>query len=157
MPTPIYEVAVETGDLGFEKAGPLFERYVVRLVGQMDRRWVDAYGKIVKDRPNLARYRLEPGAATVSFTCRATDGPAEVQGVLGRLKEMLVLVNQTATAAAGAEVEGAKKPSGAAPRSPARADETAVGRLASMTSGLFARFSKANPAPPAAAPNGRSK
>ena len=157
MQTPVYEVALETGGLGFEKAGPLFERYAVNLNGQIDRRWVECYTKLTKERPNLSRFRLEPGASVVTFTCRATDGPAEVQGVLERLRDMIGLVNQGATAAAAAEAESAKRPAqSASPRPGAKLDETAVGRLAAMTSGLLARFSRATAAP-TAAPNGRSK
>ena len=157
MHTPVYEVTLETGGLGFEKAGPLFERYAVNLTGQVDRRWVESYAKLTKERPNLARFRLEPGASVVTFTCRATDGPAEVQGVLERLREMIGVVNQAATASAAAEADSAKRPTASAPtRAAAKLDETAVGRLASMTSGLLARFSKATAAPTAAS-NGRSK
>jgi aromatic ring hydroxylase len=97
--------------------------------------------------------------------CRSTDGPAEVQGVLERLREMVGLVNEAATAAAAAEAEPAKP--GAAAKSPAaarpaaRVEESGVARLASMTSGLFARLSRAAsasaPASRAAGSGGRSK
>jgi hypothetical protein len=161
MHTPVYDISIETGEMGFEKAGPLFERYAVSIVGTLDRRWVECYTKLTKEKPNLSRFRLEAGAGTITFMCRATDGPAEVQGVLERLREMIRLVNETATAAARAEAEAAKP---AAARPTARAEESGVARLASMTSGLFARLSRAstssvpaNAARPAGSAAGRSK
>src|SRR5262245_46181685 len=104
METPhVYDVSLDQAGMDWEKAGPLFERYAVALIRRVDRRWADSYAAVLKDRPNLARFRLEPAVGQVSFTCRSTDGPAEVMGVLKRLEEMIGLVNQTATAAAKAE------------------------------------------------------
>jgi hypothetical protein len=106
------------------------------LIGRVDRRWADSYAKVAKDRPNLARFRLEPAAVQVSFTCRSTDGPAEVMGVLKRLEEMIALVNQTATAAAKAEVEQTQPKVRSA-----SAAEPAHG-AAALAAGLFARLSR---------------
>ena len=120
--------------MDWEKAGPLFERYAIKLVGTLDRRWVDSYAGVVSERPNLGRFRLEPATSTVSFTCRSTDGPAEVMGVVKRLEEMIGLVNQTATSAARSEVEAARaktRPAAAAPSG-----------AAGLAAGLFARFSR---------------
>ena len=156
MQTPAYDVTIEAGEMGFEKAGPLFERYAVTLVGLLDRRWVECYTKLTKERANLSRFRLEPGAGTITFMCRATDGPAEVQGVLERLREMVSLVNESATNAAAAEAQPAKPAAAARPRP----EESGVARLASMTSGLFARLSRAAASEPARASGsaaGRSK
>lgn len=102
-----YDVAVEEGGLNWEKAGPLFDRYAVNLIGRMDRRWVDCYQKITVTTPSYSRFRLEPGASTVTFTCRSTDGPVEVMAVLKRLEELLQRVNREADAELAARpVEG---------------------------------------------------
>jgi hypothetical protein len=133
--TPVYDVSLDQAGMNWEKAGPLFERYAVNLIGQLDRRWVEAYAGVVKERPNLARFRLEPAACQVSFTCRATDGPAEVMGVLKRLEEMVGLVNQAATATAKAEAEANRSKTPAAGR-------PAVAGAAALAGGLFARLSR---------------
>ncbi len=130
----LYDVSLDQAAMDWQKAGPLFQRYAIRLVGRVDRRWVDCYTKLAKERPNLARFRLEPAASFVSFTCRATDGPAEVMGVVKRLEEMVGLVNQAATAAAKAELEQAKA-------KPTARNETAQ-RATSLAAGLFARLSR---------------
>lgn len=132
----VYDVTLDQAGMDWEKAGPLFERYAVGLIGRVDRRWVESYAKLAKERPNLARFRLEPAAGQVSFTCRATDGPAEVMGVLKRLEDMIGLVNEAATAAAMAELEPAK-----AKTPSVAAAETAHGPAA-LAAGLFARLSR---------------
>ena len=132
----VYDVTLDQAGMDWQKAGPLFERYSLKLVGRVDRRWVDSYANVVKERPNLSRFRLEPAASSISFTCRATDGPAEVMGVVKRLEEMVGLVNQTATAAARAEIEASRARSHTAARS-----ELAQGPAA-LAAGLFARLSR---------------
>jgi hypothetical protein len=131
-----YDVTLDQAGMNWEKAGPLFERYAVNLVGRVDRRWVDSYNQVAKERPSLARFRLEPAASQASFTCRATDGPAEVMGVLKRLEEMIGLVNQAATAAAKAGLEPAKDKPHAAGKPEAAHSATA------LAAGLFARLSR---------------
>jgi hypothetical protein len=132
----VYDVSLDQAGMDWQKAGPLFDRYAVALTGRVDRRWADCYATLAKERPNLARFRLEPAAGQVSFTCRSTDGPAEVMGVLKRLEEMIVLVNQAATAATKAEVEQAQ------PKArDASAAEPAHG-AAALAAGLFARLSR---------------
>ena len=130
-----YNVTVDEGGMDWQQAGPLFERYSVNLVGQVDRRWVECYTKMTKERPNLARYRLEAAARSVSFTCRATDGPAEVMGVLHRLQEMVEAVNQAAVASVREEQEQAKVKQHPSAKSPA-------GGAASLAAGLFSRLSR---------------
>ena len=138
MDTPtLYDVALNQAGMDWQKAGPLFERYSVGLTGRVDRRWADCYAKVAKERPNLARFRLEPAVAQISFTCRSTDGPAEVMGVLKRLEEMIGLVNQAATSAAKAETESAQQ----SPARSAPADGPAHG-AAALAAGLFARLSR---------------
>jgi hypothetical protein len=131
----VYKITVDEGGMDWQQAGPLFERYSVNLVGSVDRRWVDCYAKLTKERPNLARYRLEAATTSVSFTCRSTDGPAEVMGVLHRLQEMVELVNQAATAAVRAEQEQSK----VKPHPAAKAEGSTA---ASLAAGLFARLSR---------------
>ena len=128
-----YDVTLDQDGMDWQQAGPLFERYAIRLVGQLDRRWVDSYAAVVKERPNLARFRLEAGTTSVSFTCRSTDGPAEVMGVVKRLEEMIGLVNQAATSAARAEMEGSR------PKARSAAESHGPAALAA---GLFARLSR---------------
>lgn len=130
-----YNVTVDEGGMDWQKAGPLFERYSVNLVGTVDRRWVECYATLTKERPNLARYRLDPGTTSVSFTCRSTDGPAEVMGVLQRLQEMVQLVNQAAVEAVRAEQEQSK-----VKQHPSA--KTAGGGAASLAAGLFSRLSR---------------
>jgi len=131
----VYKITVDEGGMDWQQAGPLFERYSVNLVGSVDRRWVDCYAKLTKERPNLARFRLEAATTSVSFTCRSTDGPAEVMGVLHRLQEMVELVNQAATAAVRAEQEQTKVKQHPA----AKAEGNTA---ASLAAGLFARLSR---------------
>jgi hypothetical protein len=98
-PVP-YDVSLPEAGLGWEKVGPLFERYSVRLVGQVDPHWAGAYQRVVATAPNLSRFRLDIDHATVSFTCRATDGPVEVMAVLKILEAFLMRVNREASFAA---------------------------------------------------------
>ena len=94
----LYDVSVADSGVEFHNTGPLFERYSVRLEGQIDTHWVECYREIVAESETLARFRLDHPARTVSFTCRATDGPIEVMAVLKRLDELIVRVNAEATA-----------------------------------------------------------
>ena len=132
-----YDVAVEEGGLNFEHAGPLFERYVVNLAGRLDRRWADCYNRMSTGSPSTARFKLEPGASTVSFTCRSSDGPAEVMGVLKRLEDLLVKVNKAASAEA---TTPAPAPARIGSRPPLKdaGERPAVG----LAAGLFARFTR---------------
>jgi len=135
----VYDVAVEEGGLNWEQAGPLFDRYAVSLSGRIDRRWVDCYQRITVNAPSYSRFRLEPGAASVTFTCRSTDGPVEVMAVLKRLEELLARVNREAAAELSARpvetVAGRPTPSGA---------EKAGGgaKRATFASDLLARFTR---------------
>ena len=95
-----YDVTVEGSELNWEHAGPLFERYTLRLTGRLDRRWADCYQRIGADSTAFSRFRLEPGAGSVTFTCRSSDGPVGVMRVLKQLEDLLVQVNLAAEAAA---------------------------------------------------------
>ena len=98
-PVP-YDVAIPESGLGWEKVGPLFERYSVTLVGRIDENWSEAYRRVSETEPNLSRFRLDGFSGTISFTCRATDGPVQVMAVLKILGQMLERVNREASFAA---------------------------------------------------------
>ena len=110
----LYDVVVDQGGLQFHAAGPLFERYSVKLQGRIDRRWADSYQEVVTESPNLARFRFDASGGSVSFTCRSTDGPVEVMSILKRLEELVERVNHAATAAATASPNGERSNAGAA-------------------------------------------
>jgi len=133
---PKYDVTLDSNGMDWQQAGPLFERYQVTLVGTVDRRWVDCYGKLVKERPNLARFRLDAATTSVSFTCRSTDGPAEVMGVLKRLEEMIGLVNGAAAESAKAELQPSNVRAHPSAAKPAAQTATA------FAAGLLSRFSR---------------
>jgi hypothetical protein len=61
---------------------------------------VDSYQRVAASTPSLSRFRLDTATASVSFTCRATDGPVEVMTVLKILDELLARVNREACLAA---------------------------------------------------------
>jgi hypothetical protein len=135
-----YDVTLDQSEMNFEKAGPLFSRYVLALIGPVDRRWVDTYGQVLKERANLARFRLEPATTSISFTCRSTDGPAEVMGVVKRLEELVAMVNDAANAAVRQE----QPPSNVRthPSTPKAAAPKAEAERPSLAAGLLARFSR---------------
>src|SRR6266487_2291201 len=87
--TTVYDVVADSSHLRFNSAGPLFERYSVTLQGSVDPHWVDCYTEVVAESSGLSRFRLEPAGRTISFTCRATDGPVEVMAVLKRLDDLI--------------------------------------------------------------------
>ncbi len=98
-PVP-YDVSLPEAGLGWEKVGPLFERYSVKLVGRVDPHWAETYQRVTGEAPGLRRFRLDKEQASVSFTCRATDGPVEVMTVLKILEGLLERVNREASVAA---------------------------------------------------------
>ncbi len=104
----LYDVSLPDAGLGWEKVGPLFERYSTPLVGCLDEHWVNTYQRVVESTPKLTRFRLDKFSGTVSFTCRATDGPVEVMSVLKILGEMLERVNREASFAAASANPRAK-------------------------------------------------
>ena len=90
-----YDVTVESVGMSWEHAGPLFDRYSVNLIGRLDRRWAACYNSLGATE-EYARFRLDPGAANVSFTCRSTDGPVQVMKVLKKLEALVEAVNRKA-------------------------------------------------------------
>src|SRR5262245_1132580 len=114
-----YDVEIPESGLGWEKVGPLFERYSVTLVGRIDEHWCEAYQRVSEAEPNLSRFRLDAFSGTVSFTCRASDGPVQVMGVLKILGQMIERVNREASFAAASLSARAGRP--AASQRPLRA------------------------------------
>lgn len=94
---PPYEVAVKEGRLDWGPAGPLFDRYGVILTGEVDRRWVRCYQRIAANSSEDSRFQLDSAVPSVTFTCRSTDGPATVMGVLKSLEALLKRVNLAAS------------------------------------------------------------
>jgi hypothetical protein len=94
-----YDVTVEESGVKWAQVGPLFNRYTVRLTGRLDRPWVDCYQRVGATSPSFSRFQLDPGAGSITFTCRSSDGPVEVMKVLKRLEDLLVQVNSAAEAA----------------------------------------------------------
>lgn len=121
-PAP-YDVSLPEAGLGWEKVGPLFERYSVHLVGRIDEHWAATYQHVAEAAPNLTRFRLDTFSGTVSFTCRSTDGPVQVMAVLKILGEMLERVNREASFSVSSPGPGVLRP--------ARAPEVPRPRLAS--------------------------
>lgn len=91
-----YDVSVDEAGLDWGKSGPLFDRYSVGLSGTLDHRWAACYDRVSTATPGLKRFLLDPGLGRISFTCRSSDNPVEVMGVLKRLEEMLIQINRAA-------------------------------------------------------------
>lgn len=91
-----YDVTLPESGLDWERVGPLFERYSIKLLGTIDGRWTESYQRLAATTPSLSRFRLDPASHAISFTCRSTDGPVEVMNVLKILEDMLERVNQDA-------------------------------------------------------------
>ena len=95
-----YDVSLPESGLDWQKVGPLFERYSIRLVGTVDETWAEAYQAIGATTPSLSRFRLDAASGAISFTCRSSDGPVEVMSVLKILEGFLERVNREACRAA---------------------------------------------------------
>lgn len=83
-----------------EVLGPLFQRHVVTLSGMVDDRWLASYEQVAKDSELFQRYRLEPSKGMISFTCRASDDPKQVECFMDRLMLFVEMINLHATCAA---------------------------------------------------------
>jgi hypothetical protein len=69
-------------------------RYTVALMGHLDPQWIGAYRAAQAESTGYRRFRLDPARATVSFSVRIVDGPAQVFEVLERLEAFLEIVNR---------------------------------------------------------------
>ena len=96
----MYNVSVDRTAMREEVLGPLFQRHVVTLTGTVDDRWLRSYEEVAKDSEIFQRYRLEAAKGMISFTCRASDGPKQVQSFMDRLTLFVEMVNLHATCAA---------------------------------------------------------
>ena len=95
-----YDVSLPESGLDWQRVGPLFERYSIKLVGTVDEHWAEAYQTIAARTPSLSRFRLDAASGAISFTCRSSDGPVEVMSVLKILEGFLERVNREACIAA---------------------------------------------------------
>lgn len=95
----MYNVTVDRAAMREEVLGPLFQRHLVSLAGTVDDRWLASYNEVSKDSESFQRYRLEPAKGMISFTCRASDGPQQVESFLDRLTLFVEMVNLHATCA----------------------------------------------------------
>ncbi len=102
-----YDVCLPEAGLDWERVGPLFERYSIKLLGSIDAHWADAYQRVAAVTPSLSRFRIDTATDSISFTCRSTDGPVEVMNVLKILGDLLERVNREACLAA---VRGEMRP-----------------------------------------------
>jgi hypothetical protein len=109
-----YDVCLPESGLDWERIGPLFERYSIKLLGSVDEHWVGSYERVATSTPSLSRFRLDVATASVSFTCRSTDGPVEVMTVLKILEDLLERVNgEACLAAVRSETRQGPRPAGA--------------------------------------------
>lgn len=112
-----YDVSLPESGLDWQKVGPLFERYSIRLVGTVDENWAEAYQSIAATTPSVSRFRLDMASGSISFTCRTTDGPVEVMTVLKILEGFLERVNREACmAAARMEAAPQRRPASSSAR-----------------------------------------
>jgi hypothetical protein len=91
-----YDVSLPESGLDWQRIGPLFERYSIKLVGTVDDNWAAHYQSISAATPSLSRFRLDSASGSISFTCRTTDGPVEVMTVLRILEGFVERVNREA-------------------------------------------------------------
>ncbi len=85
-------VDVDHSTLKGEPAGA-DTRYSVSLIGPLDEVWAEAYRMQQADSTAFRRLRLDSAARTVSFTCRAAEGPTQVFDILERLDALIKRVN----------------------------------------------------------------
>jgi hypothetical protein len=93
---PAYDVSLNQTALTWVQLGPLFAQYSVPLIGTVDGTWVDCYRRASSESAEFSRFHLDVESQTVSFTCRADDGPARIHSDLKRLELLVVFVNQRA-------------------------------------------------------------
>ena len=75
--------------------------YSVELVGRVDSVWAETYRILQADSTAFRRLRLDAATRTVSFVCRAVDGPTQVFDVLERLDALIKRVNRQVSARPG--------------------------------------------------------
>jgi hypothetical protein len=68
-------------------------RYSVALTGPLDEVWAEVYRIQQADSTAFRRLHLDAATRTISFTCRAIDGPTQVFDILERLDALIKRVN----------------------------------------------------------------
>jgi hypothetical protein len=69
-------------------------RYTISLTGQPDEAWYGAYAAVCDEAGLLRSFPIDRGRGTISFSCRAVEGPAHVIELLEKLEELLVAVER---------------------------------------------------------------
>ena len=87
------QVGVDHSTLKRESTGP-DTNYSVGLIGRVDSVWAEAYRVLQADSTIFRRLRLDLPTRTVSFVCRAVDGPTQVFDILERLDALIKRVNR---------------------------------------------------------------
>jgi len=72
--------------------------YVVRLLGEIDDRWVETFIHTRRRSARFSRFHLNRAKSRVSFVCRASDDQAELGMVIGNLKLLIEQTNQRLSA-----------------------------------------------------------
>jgi hypothetical protein len=101
----VYDVRVDRSALGRQVLGPLFARLRIKLSGSIDDHWRRSYGVVAGGADSFSRFILDQKEGAVSFTCRSTDGAAQVDLLVQRLELLLELANLHATTNAASEGE----------------------------------------------------
>ena len=86
------QVGVDHSTLKGEPSGS-DTRYSVRLTRPVDEVWAEAYRIQQADSTAFRRLHLDKETQSISFTCRAIDGPAQVFDILERLDALIKRVN----------------------------------------------------------------
>jgi hypothetical protein len=94
-----YDVSLDHAALKWAQVGPLFAQYSIPLAGTIDGIWVDCYRRASSESAEFSQFRLDPERRTISFSCRADDGPAKIQSTIKRLELLVTFVNQRARCA----------------------------------------------------------
>ena len=96
----LYEVSVEHSSLlAVEHAGRHPATYRIRLTGQLDERWIDAFHEFHVESDGFVRFSLDPAKSTIDFNC-GNNGDADMAPVLETLDALVDLTNRLASATA---------------------------------------------------------
>ena len=87
-------VGLDHSSLRGEAVGAGSTRYRMRLTGRVAGRWAEAWQKLQAEETGTRRFQLDVETATVTFSCRTLDGPAEVMDSLVRLETLVGRVSR---------------------------------------------------------------
>jgi len=82
---------------------PPFVRLSFKLLGAIDAHWGRSYYSFAAASDQFSPFRLDPSEGVVQFISRTTDGVAEIQSLIERLRLLLELTNLHATRQAAFE------------------------------------------------------